>query len=101
MSFFGKRKELAVPPAVSGDAKAVELIRVWAAHGKQHVSLRPTVWDDPAAWGICLVDLARHLAKAYSLEAGKNSNDVLQRIKEGFDAEWSSPTDEAAGTMLD
>lgn len=94
-------EELAVPSSVHGDPKAVELARLWAAHGRQHVSLRPTVWDDPAAWGICLVDLARHLSKAYEQEVGKNAEAVLPRIREGFDAEWSSPTDEATGTSLD
>jgi hypothetical protein len=37
------------------DANAVELLRVWAASGKQHVTIRTEVWEDP--WGIFLVDL--------------------------------------------
>jgi hypothetical protein len=40
-----------------------------------------------------LVDIAKHVAKAYSNE-GHNQDVVLKRIKELFDAEWSSPTDE-------
>lgn len=53
-----KPTELPVPGAVHADPKAIELLRVWAAGGKQHVTLATRVWEDPAAWGIMLVDLA-------------------------------------------
>ena len=67
------------------------MVRVWAAGGKQHVSISTGIWEDPANWGILLVDLAKHIAKSY---ADESYNDVLVRIKEGFDAEWGSPTDD-------
>ena len=38
-----------------------------------------------------LVDIARHAAQAYA-RAGEDRARVLARIKELFDAEWSSPT---------
>ena len=101
MGLFKKRGELLIPPGVEGDPKALELARVWAAHGKQHVSLSPMAWEDPFAWGICLVDLAKHLANAYQQELGKDRIAVLGRIREGFDAEWTSPTDEATGRVLE
>src|SRR5215471_393964 len=83
------RGELIVPPETRGDPKAVEIARVWAAHGGQHVSLKPTLWEDPFAWGIVLVDLARHVANALEKLEGKSKRQVLERIREGFDAEWS------------
>jgi hypothetical protein len=101
MGLFKKRGELLIPPDVAGDPQATELARVWAAHGSQHVSLSPMAWEDPFAWGICLVDLARHLANAYEQELGRDRAQVLRRIKEGFDAEWATPTDEATGTVLE
>ncbi len=94
-------KQLPIPPAVEKDPKALELIRVWAAHGKQHISLATDIWEDPAAWGILLVDLAKHVALAYQLGSGRNSAVVLKRIKEGFDVEWESPTDEPSGRIYD
>jgi len=51
-----------------------------------------TVWQDPSAWGLMLVDLARHAAE--SLRGRWTRRDeVLFRIRAGFDAEWSTPTD--------
>lgn len=81
---------LLVPDSVKNDDNAVELIRVWAASGQQHISIATDVWENPAAWGIMLVDLARHISKSY---VGENSDHVLQLIKQGFDAEWSEPTE--------
>ena len=65
---------------------------MWAAgNDAQQVALR-TKWSDPAAWGFLLVNIARHAARAYE-RSGRDASEVLARIREGFDAEWSSPTD--------
>ena len=92
---------LSIPDTVSEDSDAAEIARVWAASGKQHISLRVGVWKDPAAWGVFLVDLARHAANAYQQDEGRDRQHVLSRIKEGFNAEWDSPTDEPEGRLLD
>jgi hypothetical protein len=68
----GEKQELPIPELALGDDNARELVRVWAAHGAQHVSLATGLWKDPAAWGIMLVDLARHVAKAYQSAGGCN-----------------------------
>ena len=93
--------QLPIPPATQDDPKSIELLRVWAAHGKQHVSLAAQVWDDPAAWGIMLVDLAKHLASAYQRSEGKEFEDALLRIRKGFDAEWDMATDTPSGEFVD
>jgi Domain of unknown function (DUF5076) len=93
--------QLPVPPAAAGDARAIELLRVWAAHGKQHVSLATNIWNDPAAWGVMLVDLARHIANAYQQTEEQDYASVLNRIREGFDAEWGTATDEPSGKVLE
>lgn len=94
---FGKRKyanELDPPPQAREDRNATEILRVWAAPGEaQQVTLR-IVWEDPGAWGLMLVDIARHAANAYE-NAGMNREKVLERIRELFEAEWNSPTDDA------
>jgi hypothetical protein len=84
--------ELPLPQAIHGDAKAKELIRVWASEGQQQLLIAGKVWDDPAAWGILLVDLARHVANCYAAQSGMETEQTLARIKQGFDVEWSSPT---------
>lgn len=96
---FGRRKqgnELEPPPLATSDPGAVEILRVWAAPGSpQQITLR-TSWKDPGAWGLVLVDVARHVAEAYAQE-GRDRQEVLKRIRELLDAEWSSPTDEPSG----
>jgi hypothetical protein len=80
------------PPPLAKNRDAVEIVRVWAAlNDGQQITLR-TNWSDPAAWGLLLVDIARHVTLAYERE-GRDPAETLARIREGFDAEWSSPTD--------
>ena len=83
---------LEIPKAASANPLAIEVLRVWAAQGEpQQIALRPN-WSDAGAWGLLLVDVARHAAEAYSRE-GHDRTAVLSRIKALFDAEWSEPTD--------
>jgi hypothetical protein len=94
------QRQLPVPQAAIDDSNAVELLRVWAAEGSQHVSLATGIWNDPANWGIMLVDLAKHIARAYQQETGSPYAKSLHRIKDGIDAEWHTPTDEPEGQIL-
>lgn len=92
---FGKRtnqNSLDVPPVANETGDAVEVLRVWAVPGgSQQVTLR-TTWKDPGAWGLLLVDVARHAAQAYKAE-GRDPNEVLARIRSLWEAEWAQPTD--------
>jgi hypothetical protein len=90
--------ELGVPPKAVADPTAFEIARVWVAAGGQQVSLKHYQWPDPAAWGILLADLARHLGVAYQ-ESGRDRLDTIRRIREGFDAEMESATDEPTGRV--
>ena len=93
---FGKgshENALELPPIAQTDPKATEVLRVWAAPGSsQQLTLR-TTWKDAGAWGLMLVDIARHAAKAYAKE-GQDESAVLARIRELFDVEWGAPTDD-------
>lgn len=91
--------ELLAPPAAEADPKAIEVVRVWAAQGGQHVSINPFVWKNPQAWGIMLADLARHLANAYQQELGLEPKDTLSKITELLMAELTNPTDTARGQV--
>lgn len=88
-----RRRDLEPPPIASSNSQAVEVLRVWAAPGQpQQLTLR-TMWKDAGAWGLLLVDIARHAAKAYANE-GHNATEVLARIQQLMDAEFSHPTDQ-------
>lgn len=61
----------------------------------------PTVWSDAAAWGLLLVDIARHVANAVGKESQSDPSIVLSRIRAGMNAEWDRFTSEAPGEFID
>jgi hypothetical protein len=98
---FGKHPgALEVPPVAAKSRDSLEVARIWVAEGDQHVMLRVGAWEDPAAWGVLLVDFARHLARGYEQSVGRSPIETLARIRAGFDAEWESPTDEPRGELF-
>lgn len=50
---------------------------------------------------IVLVDLARHVSRAYEQSGTHDSSEALSRIRAGFEAEWNTATSEATGELLD
>ena len=97
---FKKPGELPIPPIAQRDRGAIEIGRIWAAKGDQHISLNVTIWPDPAYWGLMLADLAQHVANAYAQE-GRSRDEALRRIREGFEAEWHAPTDQPQGQIIE
>jgi hypothetical protein len=83
---------LPIPQRVQAADRKIELARIWLADGNQVVTLSTQVWNDPAYWGLMLVDLARHVAAVYE-PLGHDREATLKRIRSAFDAEWSNPTD--------
>jgi hypothetical protein len=84
------KDELVPPPTAVEDALSFEIARVWVANGAQHVRLRTDVWPDPAAWGVVLAELARHVALAYHQGQDHAVEDVLERVLAGFQSELES-----------
>ncbi len=93
--------QLQIPREAKNDRRSFELLRVWIANESQHISLRAGIWEDPAAWGVMLADLAGHIANSLEQGAGMDREEALERIREGFEAEFDSPTDEVAGELED
>lgn len=71
---------------------AVEVLRVWAAEGSPQQFTLQSTWDDPAAWGLLLADLAHHAARAYAAN-GLSETAAFERIVAGLRAELENPTD--------
>ncbi len=92
-------QELPIPNPARDDPTSAEILRIWLSQGEQHVTLRHEISDDPGAWGLLLVDVARHVSNAYAQSEGADPKEVLNRIKWGFDAEWDNPTDQARGSV--
>ena len=85
-------RELPIPPQASSNSDAAEILRAWIYAGNLEVSLL-RVWDEPDAWGILLVDLARHASRAFAQEGICSEAAAMTRIREMLDAEWDRPTD--------
>ena len=85
---------------------AKEILRIWETDDRLLVLHETGVWDDPFLWGMALADAVQHIARGYVEDGGltregPNGETVpvtleqaIERIREGFDAELNSPTDE-------
>ena len=91
---FKKNNEIIIPPELKTNNNSTEIIRIWIENNNQKFYLRTDIWEDPGSWGLLLVDLAKHIATSYSQNNQLDKGEALKRIREGFDAEWDSPTDE-------
>jgi hypothetical protein len=86
-----KFEALSVPPDAL-EKGGVEILRASIVDGGVSVALRRS-FDDPFTWGVLLVDLARHAARIYALEAGMDEEEALSEIRKGLEAELSHMTD--------
>lgn len=87
------KNQLLIPEAAKSDANSLEIIRVWIANKNQHFTLRVGLWNDPAAWGLLLADLARNVAKSYEQDTGFDPQAALERIRLAFNTELECPSD--------
>lgn len=98
---MSQTSELRIPDVAKEDPNSFEIVRVWIARNGQHVSLRTEVWDDPAAWGVMLADLAKHVANTFQQGAGFDRIAALRRIRAALIAELDAPTDDPSGKISD
>ena len=85
-------RQLPIPGDALTDRASAEIFRAWIVKGGLQVSLQRG-FDNPAAWGILLTDVARHAARIYAAEKVCSEADALRQMKAMFDAEWGHPTD--------
>jgi hypothetical protein len=88
----GSPKEQPVPPDAIGRDDAVEVLRAFVIDGGLSISFT-RAFDDPAMWGMLLVDIARHAARVFGKEGVCSEAEALQSIYAMFEAELGSPTD--------
>ena len=85
-------KEQPLPPDVMGRADATEVLRAFVLDGGLSIAFQ-RAFEEPEMWGLLLVDIARHAARAYSRESSYTEDEALARIVEMFEAEIARPTD--------
>jgi hypothetical protein len=85
-------KEQPLPPDVIGRDEATEVLRAFVVDGGLSIAFQ-RAFEEPEMWGMLLVDIARHAARAYSRESSYTEDEALSRIVEMFEAEIARPTD--------
>ncbi len=95
---MGVDKQLAIPALAAKDPRSFELLRVWIAEGSQAITLQPGIWQDPAAWGVMLADLARNIVTVHAdADPDLDTGNFLAAMLEGFDTEIESVLNEVEG----
>ena len=85
-------KEQPLPPDVMGRDDAIEVLRAFVVDGGLSIAFQ-RAFEDPEMWGMLLVDIARHAARAYARESEYTEDEALRRIVDMFEAEIARPTD--------
>ena len=81
-----------MPPDVIGRDDATEVLRAFVLDGGLSIAFS-RAFEEPDIWGLLLVDVARHAARAYARESNFTEDEALARIVEMFEAEIARPTD--------
>src|ERR1700733_1155402 len=85
-------KEQPLPPDVMGRDDATEVLRALVLDGGLSIAFT-RAFEEPDVWGLLLVDIARHAARAYARESDITEDEALTRILDLFQAEIVRPTD--------
>ncbi len=80
-----------------GREDAIEVLRAFVVDGGLSIAFQ-RAFEEPDMWGLLLVDVARHAARAYSRESEYTEEEALQRILDMFEAEIARPTDTGSTT---
>ncbi len=90
-------KEQPLPPDVIGREDATEVLRAFVLEGGLSIAFT-RAFEEPDMWGLLLVDIARHAARAYARESDYSEEEALGRILDMFEAELERPTDPGTTT---
>jgi hypothetical protein len=90
-------KEQPLPPDVIDRADATEVLRAFVVDGGLSIAFT-RAFEEPDMWGLLLVDVARHAARAYARESEYSEEEALARILDMFEAEINRPTDPGTTT---
>jgi hypothetical protein len=85
-------KEQPLPPDVIGRDEATEVLRAFVIDGGLSIAFT-RAFEEPDMWGLLIVDIARHAARAYAQEGDFTEDEALARIVDMFEAEIAGPTD--------
>jgi hypothetical protein len=82
---------------VVGREDAVEVLRAFVVDGGLSIAFM-RAFEEPDMWGMMLVDIARHAARAFAKEGVCSEEEALERIVDMFEKELARPTDPGSTT---
>lgn len=85
-------REQPLPPDVMGRDDATEVLRAFVVDGGLSIAFT-RAFEEPDMWGLLLVDIARHAARAYARETSCTEDEALARIVDMFESEIARPID--------
>src|SRR5476649_2432974 len=91
-------KQQPLPPDVMGREDATAVLRAFVLDGGLSIAFT-CAFEEPDIWGLLLVDIARHAARAYARESEYTEDEALTRIVEMFEAEINRSTDVGTTTL--
>ena len=77
---------------------ATEVLRAFVVDGGLSIAFA-RAFEEPDMWGLLLVDIAHHAARAYARESDYTEEEALTRIVDMFEAEIAKPTDVGSTTL--
>jgi hypothetical protein len=80
-----------LPPDVMGRDDATEVLRAFVVDGGLSIAFT-RAFEEPDMWGLLLVDIARHAARAYARESSYTEAEALARVVDMFESEIARPT---------
>ena len=95
---------LSIPPAAQRDENSIQMLSAWIAEQGMHCTLNIGMWheagrNEPAAWGVLLADVVRHIGNAIQEERGESADATTESIVAALLSELESPTSKAAGVF--
>ena len=81
-----------MPPDVMGRDDATDVLRAFVIDGGLSIAFT-RAFEEPDMWGLLLVDIARHAARAYAQESAYTEEEALARVVDMFESEIARPTD--------
>ncbi len=74
-----------------GRDDATEVLRAFVVDGGLSIAFT-RAFEEPDMWGLLLVDIARHAARAFARESNYTEGEALTRIVNMFEAAIARPT---------
>src|SRR5204862_8091039 len=85
-------KEQPLPPDVMGRDDATEVLRAFVVDGGLSIAFT-RAFEGPDMWGLLVVEVARHAARAYARGSEFTEEEALGRMLDMVEAAIACPTD--------